>query len=261
MIFSRNLILLTLMFILLAASGSESSEQKENVQRNEYRGFPENVEKQQVEKWKDSKVRLLRSDKQPSVVINAKRAVYEIRHGSRKQIITVIAFSDLKSGTIWVGPEQDAYVEMQGKMLGYRFLRENIIWCRSLLKHDPQATSADITDRVEQDVTGFSLLCAAIPSDERLAEEKPTRLGSHIKNNSMFTDGHFSAHYAPPIVTKFQWDEGLLKLSLTDQTKRFEAAVWIDMKTREIKKVIEKPWSYEEFYKKFGDPRTKANNQ
>ena len=261
MIFSQNLFYLTLIFVLLAASAIESSEQKENAQRNEYLGFPENVEKKQVEKWKDSKVRLLRSGKQPAVVINAKRAVYEIRHGSRKQIITVIAFSDLKSGTSWVGPEQDAYLEMQGKILGFRFSGKKIRWCRSLLKHDPKATLPDITDRVDQDVTGFSLLCAAAPSNERLAEEKPTRLGSHIKNRSMFTDGHFSAHYAPPIVTKFQWDEGLLKLSLTDQTKRFEAAVWIDVKSREIKKVFEKPWTYEEFYKKFGDAKTKANNQ
>lgn len=232
-----------LMFALLAGHGLQLCELKADSPKKKYLGFPENVEKQQVEKWKASKVKLLRSGKQPSVVINAKRAVYELSDGSKKLTIPVIAFTDPKSGSIWVGPEQDAYLEMQAKTLGFRLSGSGIDWCESLLKHGDKAVSPDITKRFEQDVTGYSLIRAAILSPARLAKEKPTSLRPHIKNPWMFTNGPFDSQGATPIVTKIQWDEKLLKLSLTDKTKQFEATVWIDLKSREVKKVVEKPWT------------------
>lgn len=243
MIFSHFLNHFALMFALLAGHEILLCNHKENLPMNEYLGFPENVEKKQVGKWKESKIKLLRSKKQSSVAINAKQTVYKISHGSRKQTIPAIAFSDPKSGIIWGGPEQDGYLELENKILGFRIIGQKIIWCESLLKHGSNKAAPTVTNRFEQDITGYSLLRAAIRSPELFAEDKPTRLGSHIKNPWMFTNGPFDSQGADPILANLQWDKGLLKLDLTDQTKQFEATVWIDLKSREVKKVEEKPWT------------------
>lgn len=255
MIFSLMLNCLTLMCSLLAGYQLQLCEQKENLQVNEYLGFPENVKKKQTEKWEDSKVKLLRSGAKSPVALNGKRAIYELTHGSRKKTIPVVVFSDSKSGLIWAGPEQDGYLEFKADILGFRINASRIIWCESLLKHDPQAAAPDVTTRFGQDISGISLLHSAISPAQILVKEKSTNLRSHIKNPWMFTNGRLSSQGATPIVTKIQWDEDLLKLDLTDQTKEFEATVWIDLKAREIKKVEEKPWTF------FGDIFKKTINQ
>ncbi|QDV51560.1 hypothetical protein Enr17x_36160 [Gimesia fumaroli] len=85
-------------------------EQRENVLINSPFGIPEKIKKKQVGKWEASKARLLRSGKQPAVIINAKRAIYEFSDGSDNFTTPVTAFSDSESGSIWVGPEQSGYL-------------------------------------------------------------------------------------------------------------------------------------------------------
>ncbi|WP_417390992.1 hypothetical protein [Gimesia sp.] len=239
MIFSQNLFFLTLIFVLLAASGIESSEQKENVQRKRYFEFPEKVKKKQVGKWEASKAMFLRSGKQPAIVINAKRTNYEFSDGSKKYTTPVTAFSDSESGSIWVGPEQSGYLEIENKILGFRIFGEIIVWTESVMNPDPKSTLPDLinlTNRFEKDVTGGSFYLVADAVNVGWINLKDIN-----KDSRVFGNGYGSSGGPRPIVTGFQWDKDLLKLSLTDPEKMYEAIVWIDVKSRKAKKTEEKP--------------------
>ena len=238
MIFSRNLILLTFMFVLLAAPAIESSEQKENAQKDKPFSIPEKIKKKQVGKWEASKAMLLRSGKQPAVVINAKRTNYELSDGSEKFTTPVTVFSDSESGSVWAGREQVGYLETDNKILGFQIIEYMIFWSESSLNHDPKSTSPDITNRFEKDITGGSFYL-----DMDAANEGQTNLKDVIKNPEMCSRGSGGS---TPIVTGFQWDKNLLKLRLIDQTKQYEATVWIDMKSRKAKKAEEKRTKYGE---------------
>ncbi|QDT20001.1 hypothetical protein [Gimesia chilikensis] len=238
MIFSRNLILLTFMFVLLAAPAIESSEQKENAQKDKPFSIPEKIKKKQVGKWEASKAMLLRSGKQLAVVINAKRTNYELSDGSEKITTPVTVFSDSESGSIWAGREQVGYLETDNKILGFQIIEYMIFWSESSLNHDPKSTSPDITNRFEKDITGGSFYL-----DMDAANEGQTNLKDVIKNPEMCSRGSGGS---TPIVTGFQWDKNLLKLRLIDQTKQYEATVWIDMKSRKAKKAEEKRTKYGE---------------
>lgn len=226
--------------------------QQENSPTKEYLGFPVNVPKKLTVNWQDTQAPLLRSGAESPEMIKGKRTVYELKHGSRKQTIPVVVFSDPQSGLIWAGPERDAYLELNEGILGFRLIGHRIDWCESLLQRDPNKASPDLTSRFEQDISGFTLLQSALPSSELLMKEYSTRLGAYIKNPWMFTNGAFSSQGATPILKELQWDTGLLKLDLTDRTKKFAATVWIDPQTRKVKKAEEKPWSF------FGDRKQKV---
>ncbi|QDT95884.1 hypothetical protein [Gimesia aquarii] len=219
-----------LMFVLLAGC-----EQNENAQRNKRFGIPEKIKKKQVGEWEASKVKLLRSGKQPAVVINAKRTNYEFSDGPDNFTTPVTAFSDSESGSIWVGPERNGYLEIENKILGFFVVEHVIIWTESILNHDPKSPSPDLTNRFEKDVTGGSFYLGAYP-----ANKVKTNLKGVIKDSIVFADGFGSSGGPRPIVTGFQWDKNLLKLSLTDETKEYEATVWIDVKSKEVKKAEEK---------------------
>ncbi len=47
-------------------------------------------------------------------------------------------------------------------------------------------------------------------------------------------------------MTGFQWDKNLLKLSILAESKEHEATVWIDVKSREVKKAEEKQTKFGE---------------
>tara|TARA_R110002049_G_scaffold248788_1_gene423255 strand:+ start:77 stop:838 length:762 start_codon:yes stop_codon:yes gene_type:complete len=239
MIFSQNRILLILVFVLLAASGIESSEQKENAQKDKPFSIPEKIKKKQVGKWEASKAMLLRSGKQPAVVINAKRTKYEFSDGSKKFTTSVTVFSDSVSGSIWVGPEQSGYLEMENKILGFHVFGEIIVWTESVVNHDPKSTLPDITNltnRFEKDVTGGSFYLGADAANVGWINLKDIN-----KDSRVFGNGYGSSGGPRPIVTGFQWDKNLLKLSLTDPEKMYEAIVWLDVKSRKAKKTEEKP--------------------
>lgn len=252
MSFSHFLSATTLLWAVFAGPVDRLSAQQESSPTKKYLGFPENVKKKQTVSWQDTQVQLLRSDAESPVMIKGKRAVYELKHGSRKQTIPVVVFSDPQSGLTWAGPAWDAYLELKEGILGFRLIGDRIDWCESLLQHAPTAVSPDLTSRFEQDISGFTLLQSAFPSSKVLKQDKSTRLGAHIKNPWMFTNGAFSSQGATPIIKKMQWDAGLLKLDLTDRTKKFAATVWIDSQTRKVKKAEEKPWNF------FGDINKKV---
>ena len=226
--------------------------QQESSSTKEYLGFPENIKKKQTVAWQDTQIPLLRSGAESLVMIKGKRAVYELKHGSRKRTIPVVIFSDPQSGLTWAGPEQNTYLVLNEGILGFRLIGDRIDWCESLLQSDPNKASPELTSRFEQDISGFTLLQSAMPSSELWMKGYSTRLGAHIKNPWMFTNGAFSSQGATPILKKLQWDAGLLKLDLTDRTKKFAATVWIDPQTRKVKKAVEKPWNF------FGDINKKA---
>ncbi|QDT90067.1 hypothetical protein [Gimesia algae] len=229
MIFSQSLILSTLMFVLLAVPAIVSSEQKDKPF-----SIPEIIKKKQVGKWQASKAMLLRSGKQPAVVINAKRTNYELSDGSEKFTISVTAFSDSESGSIWVGREQIGYLEIDNKILGFHVFGEMILWTESILDHDPKSTLPDvtnITNHFEKNVTGGSL---------QAANNGLTNLKEIDQDSRVFGNGYGSSGGPMPIVTGFQWDRNLLKLSLTEPEKLYEATVWIDVNSREVKKAEEK---------------------
>ena len=232
MIFSQSLILSILMFVLLAVPGIVSSEQKENAQKDKPFSIPEKIKKKQVGKWEASKAMFLRSGKQSAVVINAKKTNYELSDGSEKFTTPVTAFSDSESGSIWVGPELIGYLEIENKILGFKIIENAIFWSESSLNHDPKSTSPDITNRFEKDITGGSFYL-----DMDAANEEWTNLKDVIKNPVFYSRGSGGS---TPIVTGFQWDKNLLKLRLIDQTKQYEATVWIDVKSRKAKKAEEK---------------------
>ena len=244
-----------LMFVLLAAPEIEPSEHKEKLQKNRFFKIPEKMKKKQVGKWETSKAKLLRSGKQPAVVINAKSTNYELSDGSKKFTTPVTAFSDSESGSIWGGREQIGYLEIENKILGFQIIEYMIFWSESSLNHDPKSTSPDITNRFEKDVTGGSFYL-----DMDAAGEEPTILKDVIKNSVLYSRGSGGA---TPIVTGFQWDKNLLKLSLIDQTKQYEATVWIDMKSRKAKKAEEKRTKLGEkiFQEKVEAARVKADKK
>ncbi|QDV51559.1 hypothetical protein Enr17x_36150 [Gimesia fumaroli] len=61
------------------------------------------------------------------------------------------------------------------------------------------------------------------------------------KDSIVFGNGYGSSGGPRPMVSGFQWDKDLLKLSLTDPEKMHEAIVWIDVESGEVKKTEEKP--------------------
>lgn len=227
-----------LMFVLLAAPEIESSEQKENVKRNGYFHLPEKIKKKQVGKWEASKARLLRSGKQPAVTINAKSTKYELNDGSKSfSPLEVTTFSDSESGSIWGGPEGDGYLKIENNILGFRLLEFYIFWTENCLNHDPKSTLPDPTNRFEKDVTGGSLYVAC---------KGRTNLENVIKDSRVFDDRGYGSGPPRLTVTGFQWDKNLLKLSILAQSKQHEATVWIDVKSREVKKAEEKRTKYGE---------------
>ncbi|MAX38986.1 MAG: hypothetical protein CME33_20760 [Gimesia sp.] len=232
MTFSHALTWCALMLVLLAASAIESSEQKENAQLDKPFRNPEKIKKKQVGKWEASKARLLRSGKQPAVVINAKSTKYELIDDSKHfTALMVTAFSDSESGSIWGGPEQDGYLEIENNILGFRLIEFHIYWSESSLNHDPKSTSPDFTNRFEKEVTGGSLYVAC---------KGRTNLEGVIKDSRVFRDGWNGSGPPRPIVTEFQWDKNLLKLSILAESEEHEATVWIDVKSKEVKKAEEK---------------------
>lgn len=252
MSFSHFLSATILLSAVCAGAVDRLFAQQESSPTKEYLGFPENIKKQQTVARQDTQIPLLRSGAESPEMIKGKRAVYELKHGSRKQTIPVVVFSDPQSDLTWGGPEWDAYLVLKEGILGFRLIGDRIDWCESLLQRDPNKASPDLTSRFEQDISGFTLLQSAIPLSNVLKQENTTQLGAHIKNPWMFTNGAFSSQGATPILKKIQWDAGLLKLDLTDRTKKFAATVWIDPQTRKVKKTEEKPWSF------FGDSNPKV---
>ncbi|MAX38987.1 MAG: hypothetical protein CME33_20765 [Gimesia sp.] len=221
------------MFVLLTGC-----EQKEKAQMSKRFGIPEKIKKKQVSKWEASKALLLRSGKQSAVAINAKRTNYELSDGSDHFTTPVTAFSDSESGNIWVGPEQSGYLEIENKILGFFVIQYRIMWTESILDRDSKSTLPDITkitNRFEQDVTGGSFYLGM-----HRANKRRTNLLDINKDSIVFGNGYGSSGGPRPMVSGFQWDKDLLKLSLTDPEKMHEAILWIDVKSREVKKTEEK---------------------
>lgn len=221
------------MFVLLTGC-----EQEESAQINKRFGIPEKIKKKQVGKWEASKALLLRSGKQSAVTINAKRMNYEFSDGSDNFTTPVAAFSDSESGSIWVGPEQSGYLEIENKILGFFVIQYRIMWTESILDRDSKSTLPDITNitnRFEQDVTGGSFYLGM-----HRANKRRTNLLDINKDSIVFGNGYGSSGGPRPMVSGFQWDKDLLKLSLTDPEKMHEAILWIDVKSREVKNTEEK---------------------
>ncbi|WP_145230793.1 hypothetical protein [Gimesia algae] len=138
-----------------------------------------------------------------------------------------------------MGPEQSGYLEIEKKILGFRVFGETIVWTESILDHDSKSTLPDITNitnRFEQDVTGGSFYLGT-----HTANKRRTNLMDINKDSIVFGDGYGSSGGPRPMVSGFQWDKDLLKLSLTDPEKMHEAILWIDVKSGEVKKTEEKP--------------------
>ena len=216
------------------------------------------VTKSIKETWKDVEVELVRPGKKRPETVNAKRAVYEVSDRGRSRWFPVVAMVAPGSGAIWVGSEQDLYLETETGMIGFRVVVSKLVWCESLLSSDGRADAArkglpEVMAEFEREATGSDLLNTLRPADREGRESMVTRLEPSIENPWMFTNGQLSAQAGTPKIVGAERSGESIKLELTDQTGQFSATVWIDIKTRKVTKAEEGPWDF--FPKDFGKPR------
>lgn len=214
---------------------------------------PGRMTKSIKETWKDVKVAVLRPGRPDPETVNARRAIYELDDEGRSTTIPVVALVAPASGTSWVGPEQDLYLETETGIVGFDVLGGSLIWCESLLTSAgrggggrgvkaTQKEAPEIAADFERNVTGTDLRNAIHPVDRKDREATVTRLRPAIKNPWMFTNGPLSSQGGTPKIVRAELAGKTVLLELTDQTGEFQATVWVDIETRKVTKVEEGPW-------------------
>jgi len=201
--------------------------------------------KKQMTSWGNTRSAVFCDGERTPSTVHAKKAVYdvEVREGVFTTI-PVTAFVIPETGKIWMGPEQEYYIETDSGIVGFHMrLGGTIFWCKSLAKEPArtvktQSEKNDPSKGFERTVSGFSLFDAQIGADREARRERKTNL-NQIISHWFFSEGVASSQSGLARILRAELSGGLLKLDLANPTGEYKASVWIDVKSRKAIKADE----------------------
>ena len=180
----RHLVPISLMglfFCLLPAFGDKPAARSDDEQKDRREAMQETV--RQIEAAPTKKLRktdwaahtlevqsasskswfsgLVSSSPTKSMRVLAKKARCCVTHTKLPADITVMAFVT-DQGAIWLGPEQEFYVQTESGVVGGKVWGEAILWCESLINTRPNEHNDidTILARFEKDIDGNKLAVA-----------------------------------------------------------------------------------------------------
>lgn len=166
--------------------------------------------------------------------VAAKRSCYVVLDGDFPADIVVTTFVT-ERGAIWLGPEQDFYVEIESVITGGKKWGQAILWCESLMNKRPNEKSDLATGlaRFEKDVDGSSLAVACNggpPPPTEAFLKRLTDLGGVLFGI------YGSAPNSGGDVVAVQVEGNAVRLDLKGALDHPNGRAWIDIKTKKLLK-------------------------
>lgn len=201
--------------------------------------------KKQMTSWGNTRCAVFCEGEQTPSMVHAKKAVYDVeaREGGFTTV-PVTAFVTPETGRIWMGPEQEYYIETDAGIVGFHMrLGGTVFWCKSLAK-EPTGTAKtqgkkdDPSREFDREVSGSSLFDAQIGADRETRRKRKTHLDQKI-SHWFFDEGVASSQSGLARILRAEISGGLLKLDLANPTGEYEASVWIDIDSRKATKADE----------------------
>lgn len=250
------LLLLCLFSCHPTALHDEAASKVNEEQKSELRVEPK------LSEWKLVTIDLLSTVSQSPARVHGKKATYRApraRWLSEKDFGPVVTVFVTDRGQPWAGPESEFYIETDYGVVGGWIFAGNLIWCRSLITKLP-GTKTDLdrlADHFQKQVSE-SDLCDAVDG----GRGERTRASNTTALEWTFPDDFFgaltserlqktirAAHVAGSTLrlelkTAFSgsrnpfrgnYNEGQSSPKLTTDSK---ATVWVDIKSRELLKVV-----------------------
>ena len=198
----------------------------------------EPLKKKRCSEWRDVNLDMLSVQNTQTNRLCAKRAEYSVREDDMPpdvdgwQVVMTVFVTE--RGDIWVGPEQDFYIETDSGVIGGKMFNSRILWCESLIrKHGHERCDVGkALDCLKSDVSGARLIEANRGSDNK--DENARRFTELRDFTDIFVDQGDGG------VEKAQAAEvtgGIVRLDFKS-SHHDTASAWIDIKSRKVVKTI-----------------------
>lgn len=197
------------------------------------------------EGWHKSTCKLLRQGEKKPSAVESMSAVYEVEVRDRTfQNVSLTAFLAPMSGSVWIGPEQEYYLENGAAIIGLQMRGGSIFWCESLSKDWDRPPNAgqkirDVIMSFERKVSGADLIDAQMGRDPDARLKRTTSLRRTIMNPWFFAKAPFSSQAGNLRIVDVEIENGELKLELTDETGKSNATVWVDIRKKQALRSVE----------------------
>jgi hypothetical protein len=177
--------------------------------------------------------------------VDGYRAAYDSGSEATGHTIPVVAFKSPNTNNLWIGPEEDFYVETGSGLTGFQMLRSHGItfWCDSMVAGDHVDGSVDgLIAEFERSVTGGQLAEAAYgfrADGEGESSEFRARVEARRVNiDEVIQDVVFGAHpkdsYLRIINIKFS--NNMVTLMLSNPEDKLRISVVIDAVSKKLVK-------------------------
>jgi hypothetical protein len=152
----------------------------------------------------------------------------------------VVAFTSPRNHAIWVGPEQDVFIESGSQIVGARIAARGVLWAESLI-HSTGPKRSELAKAIatfEKETDGRSLSQAWLPTSLELHKMRLTDL-KVILSMDFYVASPGSSQGAQPRLVDFDTKGAELRITLASPTGVHSATVWIDVETRRVVKAEE----------------------
>jgi len=213
--------------------GSQSPENKD--QQDEDLGFRHGP-------WEATSVSLLRHG-QEAIKIDAKKTTYQYgEEGLNARV--VVSFLLPESKRLWIGPEQDFYVQFDTNVMGVQITRgdmNKIFWRESMHPNPNDEFNGSIEEAIDSfdsNIDNAKLLRAVLSDDVDL-DKNLTYLPDRISDNSFFMAAPGASNVGDMKLAGFGMDNNDVRFDIENLTTGNKASVWVEFESKKITKVKE----------------------
>lgn len=193
-------------------------------------------------RWEATSISLLRHG-QEAIKIDAKKTTYQYgEEGLNARV--VVSFLLPESKRLWIGPEQDFYVQFDTNVMGVQLTRGdmNKVFWRKSMHPNP---NAEFNGSIEEAINSFdskidnAKLGRAVLSDDVDLDKNLTYLPDRISDNSFFMAAPGASNVGEMKLAGFGMDGNDVRFDIENLTTGNNASVWIEFESKKITKVKE----------------------
>jgi hypothetical protein len=199
----------------------------------------EPLKKTRISEWQDVTVRVHSIKAHKMARVRAKRAAYRVPKDALRSdcdgfSVVVVVFV-IENGEIWIGPEQDFYIETEMGVIGGKMWCCKILWCESLTRKDP-SDRWDVgraMHHVKDAVSAASLFEACYGPDSVVEDAKRSTALRDFLEDFFDPSPNGGVEKAPTVKVS----AGILRLDCKSWHHN-TASAWIEIKSRKVMKTI-----------------------